>query len=295
MAKRCGQVAIIGRPNVGKSTLLNHILKQKLSITSRKPQTTRHQILGVKTIEETQLVYVDTPGIHPFKGRALNRYMNRSAISLIHDVDVIVWVVEAKWTEEEDYILKRVADSSVPVILAINKVDRIKNKRELLTVLRLYQQKMNFAHLVPISAKQLTNVEKLERLIEKFMPERPFMFDETALTNRPVRFFIAEIIREKLMRQLGQELPYALTVEIDLFDETTNPNLVRICATIYVDRDSQKPILIGHRGEKLKLIGKEARLDIKALIEKPVFLELWVKVKAGWADDERALRSLGYS
>jgi len=291
---KCGYVAIIGRPNVGKSTLLNRLIQQKVSITSRKPQTTRHTILGIKTEDAVQTIFVDTPGIHRKQYKAINRLMNRAAFSILEDVQVILWVVDTDWTEEETHILSRLQSVKVPVILVINKVDKIAPKERLLPYLKTLATRFNFMDIIPISAKHGTQVDVLEKAIVRFLPEQPFIFDEGEVTDRSVKFLAAEIIREKLMRYLGQELPYEVAVEIDLFEETPEINGVHIAATIYVERDSQKAMVIGQRGEKLKTVGTEARLDIKKMLEKPVYLQLWVKVKSGWSDDERSLRTLGY-
>ncbi len=290
---RCGLVALIGRPNVGKSTLLNHLLGQKLSITSRKPQTTRHQILGIKTTDRAQFVFVDTPGLHKPRKRALNRYLNRAASSVLPSVHAILFVVEAlRWTEEDELVLEHVRRAGVPTILVVNKVDRIEDKAALLPYLAEVAQKHDFAAVVPVSALRHDNLDDLEAELLKLLPESEPMFPEDQITDRSVRFLAAEIIREKLMRSLGQELPYDLTVEVERFEE--EGNLVRIGALIWVDRPNQKAIVIGKGGERLKQIGQQARKDIEAMLERKVFLELWVKVKSGWSDDERALQSLGY-
>lgn len=290
----CGYVAIIGRPNVGKSTLLNRILGQKISITCRKPQTTRHQILGVKTTESVQTVYVDTPGIHSNQKKAINRYMNKAALSVVNDVDVIVFLVEANWTAQEDEIVRVLKTVKAPVILALNKVDEDKNKSVTLPLMQTLSDKMNFAEIIPISAKHGDNVEVLEELIAKRLPVGDFFYAKDQVTDRSVRFLVSEIIREKLMRFLGDELPYAVTVEIDLFAYQEETEQTRIVASILVERDSQKAMIIGKKGQKLKQIGREARMDINKHLEMRCHLELWVKVKSGWADDERALKSLGY-
>ncbi|HEB66381.1 MAG TPA: GTPase Era [Gammaproteobacteria bacterium] len=290
---RCGLVALIGRPNVGKSTLLNHLLGQKLSITSRKPQTTRHQILGIKTTDRAQFVFVDTPGLHKPRKRALNRYLNRAASSVLPSVHAILFVVEAlRWTEEDELVLEHVKRAGVPTILVVNKVDRLDDKAALLPYLAEVAQKHDFAAVVPVSALRHDNLDDLEAELLKLLPESAPMFPEDQITDRSVRFLAAEIIREKLMRSLGQELPYDLTVEVERFEE--EGNLVRIGALIWVDRPNQKAIVIGKGGERLKQIGQQARKDIEAMLERKVFLELWVKVKSGWSDDERALQSLGY-
>jgi len=289
----CGYVAIVGRPNVGKSTLLNRLLGQKISITAHKPQTTRHRILGIKTRDDSQIIFVDTPGIHDKGKSALNRYMNRAATSSISDVDVIIFVVDAlRWTDQDDFVLKKLATASVPVILAVNKVDKIKNKQQLLPHLAALAEKMSFTRLVPVSARTGTAVEELEQAILTLLPESAPFFPADQVTDRSERFMAAEFIREKLMRSLGEELPYALTVEIEKFEDLKN--LKRIHAIIWVSRDSQKGIIIGKEGKQLKSIGEHARKDMEEAFGCKVFLQLWVKVKEGWSDDERALRSLGY-
>lgn len=291
---RCGYAAIIGRPNVGKSTLLNHILQQKISITSRKPQTTRHQILGVKTIGNTQTLYVDTPGIHQKTPKAINRVMNRAALSTIEDVDVIVFMTDGVMNEDEHWILDKLKTTQTPVILALNKVDKFKDKTALLPVLQRYSQVCNFAQIMPISAKQGQNLEALEKAVATYLPEAPFLYAEDEVTDKSLRFMVAEIIREKLMRSLGRELPYAVAIEIEKYQDNLESGQTEIHAAILVERPTQKAIVIGHQGEKLKQIGRDARLDINTLIDGRCHLKLWVKVKTGWADDERALQGLGY-
>ncbi len=290
---KSGTVALVGRPNVGKSTLLNHLLGQKISITSRKPQTTRHRILGVKTSNESQIVYVDTPGIHMGEKNAMNRYLNKAASSALTDVDVVVLLVEAlNWREEDNIVLSRLSDEKIPVVLVINKVDKIKDKERLLPFLAEIESKYTFNQVVPVSALKNQNLERLEAELIRLLPNAPAMFPDDQITDRSVRFLAAEIIREKLMRQLGQELPYDLAVEIESFEE--GKKLIKIAATIWVGRKNQKPIVIGKAGQRLKEIGRQARLELENLLENKVHLELWVKVKEGWSDDERALRSLGY-
>lgn len=291
---RCGYVAIVGRPNVGKSTLLNHILGQKLSITSRKPQTTRHTLLGIKTEGRDQVIYVDTPGLHKNEHRAINRYMNRSASSAINDVDVIIFIVDKlQWTEEDDLVLDRLQYVSCPVILALNKVDQIDEKGELLQHIESLATKREFAEIVPVSALRGHNIEALETVVSKFLPESEHFFPEDQITDRTERFLAAELVREKIMRQLGNELPYQITVEIEQYQ--LEGKILHINALILVERASQKSIVIGKGGDRLRLIGKEARLDMEKLYDRKVMLKLWVKVKRGWSDDERALKSLGYN
>jgi GTP-binding protein Era len=291
---KTGFVALVGRPNVGKSTLLNHLLGQKISITSRKPQTTRHRILGVKTEPRWQIVYVDTPGIHDDQRDAMHRYLSKAASGALADVDVIVFVIEAlNWRKEDDVVLARLKDSTAPVLLLINKIDKIKDKSRLLPFITEVQDKGEFKQVIPVSALKGENLTALEAELVKLIPESPALFPEEQVTDRSLRFLVAEIIREKLMRQLGQELPYSLAVEIERYEE--KPNILHIGAVIWVSRTNQKAIVIGKGGQRIKEIGTQARTDIEKTVDKKVHLELWVKVKEGWADDERALRSLGYS
>jgi GTP-binding protein Era len=291
---RCGYVTIVGRPNVGKSTLMNQLLGQKLSITSKKPQTTRHQILGIKTEGDLQVIYVDTPGLHQDdKGKALNRYMNQAASEALRHVDLIVFMVDrTAWTDEDEAVLEKLRFASCPVILAVNKVDLLKDKSKLLPQLESLAQKGNFAEIVPISAEKGHNVDTLEATVERYIPEGVHLYPEDQVTDRSSRFVAAELVREKLMRNLGEEVPYGTTVEIEefKFDE----GLLTISALILVERDGQKRIVIGHKGEVLKVIGRDARKDMEQMFDCKVMLNLWVKVKRGWADNERALHSLGY-
>jgi len=292
--QRCGFVAIVGRPNVGKSTLMNRILGQKLSITSRKPQTTRHQIVGIKTEEDLQVIYVDTPGLHKNQDKALNRYMNKAASEALRGVDVVVFIVDrTAWTEEDQLVLEKLQFAKCPVILAVNKVDQLEDKGSLLPQLETLAGKMEFATIVPISAKQGSNVEQLEAEVEKHIPAGQHMYEEDQLTDRSSRFVCSEIVREKLMRNLGDEVPYGTTVEIEEFYYDGDGLLV-ISALILVEREGQKRIVIGPKGGRLKTIGRDARKDMEGLFDTQVLLNLWVKVRRGWADDERALRSLGY-
>jgi GTP-binding protein Era len=290
---QCGYVAIVGRPNVGKSTLLNALLDQKLSITSRKPQTTRHQLLGIKSGAEHQILYVDTPGIHAAGKRAINRYMNRNAFSVISDVDVIVFLVDRRhWTEDDEMVLEAIQKASVKVIVAVNKVDMVKDKRQLLPLLSTLQSKVPEAEIMPISAEKGDNLKMLEQEVVKALPNGPFYFEADQVTDRSERFMASEVIREKLMRQLGDELPYAVTIQIDEFRETGT--IIHIGATIFVEREGQKTILIGKSGQRLKQIGIDARRDLETMMSKKIMLNTWVKVKSGWSDSERALKSLGY-
>ena len=292
-ATRCGYVAIIGRPNVGKSTLLNYLLGQKISITSRKPQTTRHQVLGIKTDGADQFIFVDTPGMHQAAGKAINRYMNRAASSAIADVDVVVMVVDrTAWTEEDEWVLEQVVAGRAPVILAVNKVDLIDNKAELLPHLQFLAEQADFKAILPISALGRHNTDALLQCIREELPESVHLFPEDQVTDRSQRFMAAEIIREKLMRQLGEELPYATTVEIEEFSE--QGDVLHIAGLIFVEREGQKRIIIGKEGSRLRSIGTEARKDMETMFDSRVMLKLWVKVKSGWSDDDRALKSLGY-
>lgn len=290
----CGFVAFVGRPNVGKSTLLNHLLGQKLSITSRKPQTTRHRIMGIDTLETTQLIYVDTPGIHKHEPRAINRLMNRAASSTINDVDVVVFIVEPeKWTEDDELVLEHLKQSNKPIILFVNKIDQFKDKEKLLPFLQTLAAKHTFQELIPGAALQGDQVQELKNILVGYMPKGDFIYPEDYYTDRSERFLAAEIIREKLIRQLGDELPYSMTVEIEQFKIDEHGTL-RINGLILVERSSQKSIVIGKGGSRLKKVGTDARKDMVDVFDQKIFLELWVKVKDGWADDERALRSLGF-
>ncbi|WP_455814093.1 GTPase Era [Pseudomonas graminis] len=291
----CGFIAIVGRPNVGKSTLLNQLLGQKISITSRKPQTTRHRIMGIHTEGDYQAIYVDTPGLHMEEKRAINRLMNRAASSSIGDVEIVIFVVEGtKWTADDEMVLNKLKDGKVPVLLAINKVDNLTDKSILLPHLQFLGQQMNFMDVVPISAEKGTNVDTIANIVRKRLPVAEHHFPEDYITDRSQRFMASEIIREKLMRFLGAELPYSVTVEIEQFLTNERGGLT-INGLILVEREGQKKMVIGNKGAKIKVIGTEARRDMEEMFEAKVHLELWVKVKSGWADDERALRSLGYT
>ena len=291
--RRCGYVAIVGRPNVGKSTLLNHLLGQKISITSRKPQTTRHRVLGIKTEGGNQIIFVDTPGLHMQAGKAINRYMNRAASAAIRDVDVVVMVVDrTAWTEEDAMVLEQVRQGGLPCLLVVNKVDLLEDKAALLPHLQALAAKADFAAILPVSALRRHNIAELEQEIVKFLPESGYFFPEEQITDRSQRFLAAEIVREKIMRQLGEELPYSITVEIEEFAQ--QDAVLHISALIFVERKGQKKILVGEGGARLRSIGSDARRDMELLFDSKVMLRLWVKVKSGWSDDERALRSLGY-
>ncbi|AJI74774.1 GTP-binding protein Era [Francisella philomiragia subsp. philomiragia ATCC 25015] len=293
--KRCGYISIIGRPNVGKSTLLNNILKYKISITSRKPQTTRHQITGIKTLGDTQFIYVDTPGIHIDEPKAINKFMNKAATAMVKEVDVILFVVElGKWTELEDNIVEKLKYSQVPIFLVVNKVDK-KKSLEASMFIESIKEKLSFYDVIYVSAKQGHNVNELESRIEKLLPESEYFFyEDDQITDRSIKFMVAEIIREKIMRTIGNEVPYQITVEIDSYKVDQEKSIVDIYASILVERDSQKGIVIGAKGTKLKKIGTDSRIDIERLVGMKVNLKTHVKVKSGWSDDERALKSLGY-
>ncbi|MCK9531985.1 MAG: GTPase Era [Gammaproteobacteria bacterium] len=291
---RAGYVAIVGRPNVGKSTLMNHLIGQKISITSAKPQTTRHRVLGIDSGDGYQAVYVDTPGLHLGAKKAMNRYMNRAAAGSLEGVDLVLFVIEAgRWTAEDEMVLTRLAEVTVPVILVVNKVDKFPDKTTLLPLLAELAKKREFAEVVPVSALKDSNLPSLRKQVPRYLPQGEAIFEQDQLTDRSQRFLAAEIVREKLMRNLGEELPYALTVEIEQFKE--EGGVYDIAAVIWVERDGQKKIVIGKGGAGLKLVGQQAREDMEKLFQYRVFLRLWVKVKEGWSDDERALRSLGYS
>lgn len=290
---RCGTVAIVGRPNVGKSTLLNRILGQQLVITSRKPQTTRHAILGIKTRPEGQILFVDTPGIHQRGSNALNRYLNRAARAALMETDLALLVVEAlRWTDEDAKALAAVADSGVQAIAVINKIDRVPQRPLLLPYLKELSERHGFLHLVPVSATKGEQIEQLERLILSALPEGEPVFPPDQLSDRPERFFAAELVREQLMRRYADELPYATTVEIERFED--EGGRYRIHALIWVERPGQKAIVIGKGGEALKEAATRARLKMERLFGCPVYLRVWVKVKKSWASDEQALAALGY-
>jgi GTP-binding protein Era len=289
-----GLIAIVGRPNVGKSTLLNALLGQKISITSRKPQTTRHRILGILTEGHQQAVLVDTPGLHSEEKRAINKLMNRAASSSISEVELVVFLVEGThWTPDDELVLNKIKNSGASCILVVNKIDNINDKDALLPHLQKLGAMHNFSDIVPISASKGQGVDTIRKLCLASLPEGDFWFPEDHITDRSSRFMASEIIREKLIRFTGDELPYSTTVEIEQF-KMDSKGIIHINALILVERDSQKRMVIGNKGERLKTIGQEARRDMESLFDSQVFLETWVKVKSGWADDERALRSLGY-
>lgn len=294
--QHCGFVAIVGRPNVGKSTLLNQLLGQKVSITSRKAQTTRHRIVGIDTQGNDQIIYIDTPGLHIEEKRAINRLMNRAASSSIGDVELVIFVVEGThWTDDDEMVANKLKDCKSPVLLVINKIDNVTDKTQLLPHIQEISQKVNFLDVVPISAEKGEGIDIIKDIVKKHLPVGEHHFPEDYITDRSQRFMASEIIREKLMRFLGDELPYSVTVEIEQFKVDERTGMYRINGLILVERDGQKKMVIGNKGEKIKKIGIEARKDMQSFFDTKVHLELWVKVKAGWADDERALRSLGYS
>jgi GTP-binding protein Era len=289
---RCGLVAIVGRPNVGKSTLLNALVGQKISITSRKAQTTRHRITGVRTVGANQFVFVDTPGFQMKHGTALNRTLNRTVLASVSDVDVILFVVEAGRFGLDDAKVLALLPADKPVVLVANKLDLVHRRQEMLPWLRSMQERHAFAEYVPMSAEKPNDVKRLFDIVGPYLPEQPWLYEEDALTDRSERFLAGEIIREKLFRLTGDELPYASTVVIDRFEE--EGRLRRIDATIVVERDTHKGMVIGEGGERLKRIGSEARQELERLMDAKVFLQLWVAVRSGWADDESHLRSYGY-
>jgi len=295
--QRCGLVAIVGKPNVGKSTLLNALVGQKISITSRKAQTTRHRITGVRTEGQTQFVFVDTPGFQTRHSSALNRSLNKAVTGVIGDVDVVLFVVEAGNFTLGDAKVLALLKPGIPAILVANKLDLVHRRSELAPWLRDMQQRHPFTEFMPISAKQPKDIERLLQVCEKYLPEQPWWYDADELTDKSERFMAGEMIREKLFRLTGEELPYTSTVVIEKFEEEPSPKhkrLVRIAATIVVERDGHKAMVIGEGGEKLKRIGTEARQELEKLFDAKVFLQIWVKVRAGWADDEARVRSFGY-
>ncbi|AMN50811.1 GTPase Era [Psychrobacter sp. P2G3] len=302
---KAGYVAIIGRPNVGKSTLMNHLLGQKLSITSRKPQTTRHRIHGILSTHEMQAVFVDTPGIHRNEVRAINERMNKAAVSALVDVDLVLFVVDSdQWRDDDLLTLQKLGDTNLTVVLVINKADTLKDKGSILPLIETFSDSFDFADIVPVSALKNQNLDRLEEVIASHLPKATPIYDTEQITDRSERFLASEIIREKIMRSAGDEVPYDLTVQIDEFkDEAAHmdPKTGRprkactfIDATIYVERNGQKAIVIGEKGQRIKQVGMDARKDMEKLFDKKVMLTLWVKVKRGWSDDERALTSLGY-
>jgi GTPase len=290
--QRCGLIAIVGKPNVGKSTLLNALVGQKISITSRKAQTTRHRITGMRTVGPTQFVFVDTPGFQTRHGNALNRSLNRTVVGAISEVDLIVFVVEAGQFNQADAKVLALLPPNTPAILLANKFDLIHRRADIAPWLRSMQERHDFAEFVPMSANNARDIERLFGICEKYLPLQPWMYGADELTDKSDRFMAAEIIREKLFRLTGDELPYTSTVIVDQYIE--EGALRRIAATIVVERDGHKGMVIGDKGEKLKRIGTEARHELETLTGGKVFLELWVKVRSGWADDEARVKTFGY-
>ncbi len=290
--KRCGLVAIVGRPNVGKSTLLNALVGQKISITSNKAQTTRHRITGIRTRDTAQFVFVDTPGFQTRHVAALNRSLNRAVTGTVADVDVMLLVVEAGRFGNDDANVLALLPPDKPVLLVANKLDTVTRRADLAPWLQEMQKRYAFAEFVPMSAEKAADVERLLGIVEPYLPEQPWLYEEDALTDRSDRFLAAEIVREKLFRLTGDELPYTSTVIIDKYEE--EGDLRRIAATIVVERDAHKGMIIGSGGERLKRIGSESRQELERLLGARVFIELWVKVRGGWADDDAHLRSYGY-
>jgi len=296
-AQHCGLVAIVGRPNVGKSTLLNALVGQKISITSRKAQTTRHRITGIRTEGATQFIFVDTPGFQTQHNNALNRSLNKTVLGAVGDVDLVLFVVEAGHFTLGDAKVLALLNEKTPVLLIANKLDTVHRRAEIAPWLRDMQSRHAFAEFVPMSAKNAKDIERLLGICEKFLPEQPWWYAEDELTDRSERFLASEIVREKLFRLTGDELPYTSTVVIDKFEEEpgkTVSRMVRIAATIVVERDGHKAMVIGDKGERLKRIGTETRQELERLMDAKVFIQLWVKVRSGWADDEARVRSFGY-
>lgn len=290
---RCGFVAVIGRPNVGKSTLINEIVGSKVSIVTPKPQTTRHRILAVHSMDCSQVIFIDTPGLHHQAGKAMNRLMNRTAVNALSDADLVLFMCEAnRWTREDEAALRRVVDSGVTVVAVLNKVDKVHPKEILLQTIAEMSERADFREVVPISAKHGENLQRLLNLLPAFLPVSPPLFPDDVRTDRSERFHYAELIREKLTLSLRQEVPYGLTVQIERFEEDEEG--VAVNAVIWVERDSQKGIVVGKGGKHLKKVGRAARLELKEILGVPVHLELWVKVKENWADSEKELLRLGY-
>jgi GTP-binding protein Era len=290
---RCGLVAVIGRPNVGKSTLINAVMGRKVSIVTAKPQTTRHRILAVHTADDAQIIFVDTPGLHRKAGKAMNRLMNRTAANALADADAILFVSDAtRWTTEDDDVLKRLRNAKAPVVAVLNKVDRVRPREKLLDTIGLMAARHDFAEIVPISALRKENLDALMAVLPSFLPESPPLFPEDMHTDRGPEFHAAEVIREKLTLMLHQELPYGLTVQVERYVEDDNG--VAINAIVWVERDSQKGIVVGKGGTTLKRVGRAARLELKEQLQRNVHLELWVKVKSNWADSEKDLMNLGF-
>ena len=298
LSQRCGLIAIVGKPNVGKSTLLNALVGQKISITSRKAQTTRHRITGMRTQGATQFVFVDTPGFQTRHGNALNRSLNKSVLGVINDVDLVLFVAEAGRFNQADAKVLSLLSKQIPALLVANKLDQVARRAEIAPWLQEMQQQHAFAEFVPMSAKNAKDVVRLFAICEKYLPQAPWMYAEDELTDRSEKFLASEMVREKLFRLTGDELPYTSTVVIDKFEEEVGrkgqKRLLKIAATIVVERDSHKAMVIGDKGERIKRIGTETRVELEKLMDAKVFIELWVKVRSGWADDEARVRSFGY-
>jgi GTP-binding protein Era len=291
---RCGYAAIVGRPNVGKSTLINRLIGQKIAITSHKPQTTRHAILGIKTTDEGQILFVDTPGIHKRGGKALNRILNQTAESVLPDVDVIVFVVQAgSWTEEDEKVLKGIKRSGRPTILVLNKMDKLERREEALQLLSELSKKHAFEQMIPASALQGKQVDVIESEVMKLLPEGDIWYPEDQVTDRSERFLAAELLREQLTRRYAKELPYAVTVEIERFED--EGSRYRISAVVWVEKPGQKGILLGHKGGAMKETARIARESMESSFGRKVWLDVWVKVKKSWSSDERSIASLGYT
>ena len=296
--QRCGLMAIVGKPNVGKSTLLNALVGQKISITSRKAQTTRHRITGMHTVGDTQFVFVDTPGFQTLHGNALNKSLNKTVVGAVADVDLILLVVEAGSFTPADARVLALLDKKIPTLLIANKLDTLQRRGDIAPWLQSMAEKHKFAEYVPMSAKSPKDIERLLGICEKFLPEQAWWYAADELTDRSERFMAAEMVREKLFRLTGDELPYTSTVVIDKFEEEKGrgkqKRLLKIAATIVVERDSHKAMVIGDKGERIKRIGTETRVELEKLMDAKVFIEMWVKVRSGWADDEARVRSFGY-
>jgi len=294
LGSRCGFVAIVGRPNVGKSTLLNHLMGQKLSITSSKPQTTRQQIGGISTKEGVQIIYVDTPGLHQGQKKILNRYMNKSVHRAIAQVDILVFLVDVRqWTSEDEAVLNALKTTKKPVVLVLNKIDLLPQKDALLPIMEEMQKKMDFKAMIPMAALTGENVKQLEDALVSLLPESVHFYPGDTVSHQNTHFFLAELVREKIMRLLQEEIPYATTVVIEKLEKTEK--VMKVYAMIVVEREGQKGILIGKKGEMLKTIGRQARMDMESLLGQKVYLELWVKVKENWSDKDSLLHELGYS
>jgi len=297
VSQRCGLIAIVGKPNVGKSTLMNALVGQKISITSRKAQTTRHRIMGIRTRGGAQFVFVDTPGFQTRHGSALNKSLNKAVLGAVSDVDLVLFVVEAGSFSLQDAAVLGLLKSDIPTLLVANKLDTVHRRSEIAPWLKGMQERHPFAEFVPMSAKKPADIDRLLAIIEKYLPEQPWWYGEDELTDRSEKFLASETVREKLFRLTGDELPYTSTVVIEQFQEEPSPKhgrFVRIAATIIVERDGHKAMVIGEGGERLKRIGSEPRQELEKLLGAKVFLQLWVKVRSGWADDEARVRSFGY-